>query len=104
MGLDEHEGRVVLGGQRHGGGDALGGIHILELVKQRLALNLGIHTPLLDSIGRHTGSKKLGTEGVLGQVSLQPVHALSKGLEGGCGSMHTVVASVGDLGKSKSLP
>mmetsp|Transcript_12523 Transcript_12523/g.23193 ORF Transcript_12523/g.23193 Transcript_12523/m.23193 type:complete len:232 (+) Transcript_12523:429-1124(+) len=76
VGFDEHERRVVLGGQSHRCGQALLAVHVLQLVEQRLALHLRVHAPLLDGARRHAGSQQLRTERVLRQVALQPVHAL----------------------------
>jgi hypothetical protein len=112
-------------------GEAVGSVLVLQLVEHRLALHLGVHGPLLQGLGGDASSKGASTEGVLyftgdtetknnfttilarngrnsktygGEVSLEPVQALSEALEGGGRGVHAVVAGVGLVLKAQRLP
>lgn len=46
-------------------GQALGGVGVLQLVEDGLALDLGVHRPLLQGLGGDAGGQRAGAEGVL---------------------------------------
>jgi hypothetical protein len=91
-------------GKSDHGGEALGGVLVLELVEDTLSLDLGVDTPLLEGGGGDACGQALGAEGVVLGLHLQPVHALGEALEGGGGGVHAVVAGVGLVGQAQGLP
>jgi hypothetical protein len=91
-------------GKSDHGGEALGGVLVLELVEDTLSLDLGVDAPLLEGGGGDASGQALGAEGVVLGLNLQPVHALGEALEGGGGGVHAVVAGVGLVGQAQGLP
>jgi len=100
---------LVLGGDGLDLGEAVLGVHVLEGIEDGalgaiLVGDLGIDRPLVDQLVGEASLDEEGTEGVLLEVSLEPVEALGQAFERRGGGVDTVVTGVRLGIEAKLLP